>query len=95
MPTIPNVVGTVQIGKPWYLSKKVWLTAIAFAVALYGAITGKGLTPEQVTAHIETTATMIGPILTLVLAIAHVDAKERDLAGSLLDTAKGLDKPAS
>lgn len=87
------VTGTVHLGKPWYLSRKVWLAAIAFGVAIYCAITGKDLSPDQVAAHVETTATLLAPLITLILAVAHVDASERDLAKSMLETAKNLDKP--
>lgn len=95
MPEIVKAAG-VTVEKPWYMSKKLWLTAIALGVAAYQAYTGKheDLTPEQIVDKIVTTATWLGPLLTAVLGIAHVDAKSRFAAilSAAIKTAAELEK---
>lgn len=67
----------VTVSKPFWMSKKVILTGIAFGVAMYQAYSGNwdGLTPEQVAAQIAKTAAIIGPLMTAVMSIAKVDAQ--------------------
>lgn len=94
METVVSTTGVV-LDKPWYLSKKVWLAAIAFALVVFQQYTGKwgSLTPEQLAAQIAATATLISPILGLILSIAHVDANTRAAAIAADATLAGLNKP--
>lgn len=88
------VSGTVQLGKPWYLSKKLWLGVIGLALVLYQTITGKQ--PEtlpEVLDHVAKIASILGVIVPLILAIAHVDAHERKLILEVLGAAADLAKP--
>lgn len=86
-------VNGVVVEKPWFLSKKVILAAIAFGVALYSAWSGKNLDPAALEAHIATTATLLAPLVTLILGLAHVDANVRHAALSALDVAENVNKP--
>lgn len=94
---IPGHVDSIvsQIYKPWYESKKIWLTAIAFGVALYLALSGKhtGLTPEDVIDKIVMIASMVGPIVVLVSKIAIHDTATRMAALEILKTAQTLNTP--
>ena len=97
---VPNVVKTSQgvtIQKPFWMSKKVVLTGIAFGIALYQAYTGKwdGLTPEQLAAQIAKVVAIIGPIVMAVQAIARVDAQSQGAAliADGLKTLSELSKP--
>lgn len=87
------VTGKVQLSKPFYLSKKVWIAALGLAAALYTAITGKVETIEQLVMVVTRVAAILGMVIPLVLSIAHVDGKERDLVRAILDTAGTLNKP--
>lgn len=72
----------VTVSKPFWMSKKVVLTGIAFGVAVYQAYTGKwdGLTPEQLAAQIAKVAAIIAPLVSAVIAIARVDAQSQGAA---------------
>ena len=72
----------VVVEKPWYMSKKVWLCAIALAVAVYQDATGRwaNVTPDMVAGKIAETASWLLPILGTILSLAHVDAKTRAAA---------------
>ena len=72
----------VVVEKPWYMSKKVWLCAIALAVAVYQDATGRwaNVTPDLVVTKIAETASWLLPILGTIFSIAHVDAKTRAAA---------------
>lgn len=96
----PTVTGTVQLGKPWYLSKKFLLALLGLALVVYQGVTGK--TAEnlpEVLDHIGKVAGVLGVIVPAILAIAHVDAKERalilDAIGAAADLAKADPAPAS
>ena len=97
MPAVVKTSTGVTVAKPFWMSKKLILTAIAFGVAVYQAWTGNwdGLTPEQLTAQIVKVVTIIGPIVSAVLAIAHVDGKSQAaaLVTEGLKVLAGLDKP--
>lgn len=95
---VSNVVKTssgVVIQKPWWMSKKNLLTLLALGLALYQSYSGKweNLTPEQLAAKIAETATWLGPILGMILALAKVDASTRSAAilADAVEVAKSLD----
>ena len=95
-----NVVKTSQgvtVSKPFWMSKKVVLTGIAFGVALYQAYTGQfdGLNAEQLAAQIAKVGAIIGPIVMAVQAIAKVDAQSQGAAliADGLKTLSELSKP--
>ena len=91
-PTL-SVTGSVNLGKPWYLSKKVWLAVIGLVAVLVTAITGKAETTDQIVVLITKIASIVGIVAPLILSIAHVDGKERELAATIISTAKSLDVP--
>lgn len=72
----------VVVQKPFWMSKKYILTALALGVATYQGLTGQwqDLTPEQLAAKIAETATWLGPILVAVRAFAHVDGQTQGAA---------------
>ena len=72
----------MTVEKPWYLSKKIWLCAIALFLALIQSATGRwsNLTPADLVSRIAETATWLLPLLSTILAIAHVDGKTRAAA---------------
>ena len=90
-------VSGVVVEKPWYLSKKLWLCAIALAVAVVQVATGRwtNVTPVQVEARIAEAATFLLPLLGTILGLAHVDAQTRSAAliADALKTAATLDQP--
>src|SRR5437867_1180432 len=90
-------VAGVVVEKPWYLSKKIWLCAIALGLALVQALSGRWTTvrPEQLAARIAEAATFLLPLLGTILSIAHVDAQTRAAAliADALKTASSLDDP--
>lgn len=85
----------VTVQKPFWMSKKYILTALALGIATYQGFTGQweNLTPEQLAAKIAETATWLGPIITMVLALAHVDGKTQGAAllGDALKVLASLD----
>lgn len=91
-PTL-SVTGSVNLGKPWYLSKKVWLAVIGLVAVLVTTITGKTETTGQIVAMISQVAGIVSIIAPLILGIAHLDGKERELATQIISTAKSLDVP--
>lgn len=72
----------VVVQKPFWMSKKYILTALALGIATYQGMTGQwqDLTPEQLAAKVAETATWLGPIITMILALAHVDGKTQGAA---------------
>jgi hypothetical protein len=88
----------VTIEKPWYLSKKIWLCAIAMAVAVAQDAFGRwtNVTPAQIAAHVAEAATFLIPLLGTILSLAHVDAKTRAAAllADAISTAASLDDAA-
>lgn len=88
------VTGAVQLNKPWYFSKKMYVGLIGAALGVWVAVTGKPAeTLPEVLDKIQTAATVIGPIIALLLAIAKVDLKERDLVMGLFAMAKTIGTP--
>lgn len=80
--------------KPWYLSKKVLATGVAFGLAAYAALTGKEATGEiAVLGQIAHTATLVGPVVIYVLAQAHVDAAKLNAAGAIVSMFETADQP--
>lgn len=82
-----------QTLKPWWQSKKMWLTAIAFAVAAYGAFTGKDLPPDQVVEHIASIAGIISTLLVPIAGLFIHDTATRTIALNLISTLATLNKP--
>ena len=97
MSSVVKTSAGVTVAKPWWMSKKIILTAIAFGVALYQACSGNwdGLTPEQLIAQIVKVVTFIAPLVAAVQAIARVDAQSQGAAliAEGLKTLQTLDKP--
>lgn len=90
----PTVTGTVHLGKPWYLSKKFLLALLGLALVIYQGVTGKDATSlPEVLDHIGKVAGILGVIVPAILAIAHVDAKERALILDAIGAAADLGKP--
>ena len=80
--------------KPWYLSKKVLATGVAFGLAAYSSLTGKEATGEiAVLSQIAHTATLVGPVMLYVLAQAHVDAAKMNAAGAMVQMFEQADQP--
>src|SRR5690349_17337163 len=84
------VKGTVQLGKPWWASKKIWIALLGLAAAIVTAYTGKTETTADLVVLVTKVASILGVVAPLVLAIAHVDKGERDVATAIIQQFKDL-----
>ncbi len=94
--TVPVGDGSITLQKQWWLSKKLWLAFITFLVVLYKGSTGHGDDPidmTQVYDKIQSVAGVLMIFLPTIGLIAHRDAKDIDLAKTILSRAATIETP--
>lgn len=80
--------------KPWWQSKKILLAAVSLAIVAWHAYTGKpAASTAEVLDKIQSTAMWLGPLIGLMLSLAHVEGPQRAAAMDFLATLQTIKKP--
>jgi hypothetical protein len=87
------IKGTVHLGKPWYLSKKMWVGLVSAVGVVVSAYFGKADTTTALLDKIQRTAGLVLIAAPLIMSITKVDVKERDFVLGLLTMAKTIETP--